>query len=69
MAAAGNLAPEVVVLTALPLADPAAAAARARAFADVGATRLVHAARYEDADAFRRAADVLAIHVAPALTA
>jgi alkanesulfonate monooxygenase SsuD/methylene tetrahydromethanopterin reductase-like flavin-dependent oxidoreductase (luciferase family) len=69
MAAAGNPAPEVVVLTALPLADPEAAMARARAFADVGATRLVHAARYEDTDAFRRAAEVLTTRIAPALTA
>jgi len=67
MAAAGNPAPEVVVLTGLPLGDPAAAVARARAYAEVGATRLVHAARYEDADGFRRAVDVLATHVAPAL--
>jgi len=58
---------EVVVLTGLPLGDPAAAVARARAYAEVGATRLVHAARYEDADGFRRAVDVLATHVAPAL--
>ncbi len=65
MAAAGNPSPEVVVLTGLPLGDPAAAVARVRAYADVGATRLVHAARYEDADAFRRAVDVLATHVLP----
>ena len=66
-AAAGKGAPEVVMLTALPLDDPAAAAARAHAFADAGATGVVHGARYDDADAFRRAVDVLARHVAPAL--
>lgn len=67
MAAAGNAAPEVVVLTTLPLGDPPAAAARARAYAAVGATRLVHGARYDDADAFTRSVDVLAQHVVPAL--
>jgi len=56
------------VLTGFPLGDPPAAAARARAYADAGATRLVHGARYEDADAFRRAVDGLAAHVVPALT-
>jgi len=68
MAAAGKGAPEVVMLTALPLDDPAAAAARAHAFVDAGATSVVHSARYEDAEAFRRSVDVLATHVAPALT-
>jgi len=68
MAAAGKPPPEVVVLTGFPLGDPPAAAARARAYADAGATRLVHGARYEDADAFRRAVDGLAAHVVPALT-
>ncbi|MBI3767406.1 MAG: TIGR03619 family F420-dependent LLM class oxidoreductase [Deltaproteobacteria bacterium] len=67
MADAGKPAPAVVVLTALPLHDPAAAMARAREFLAAGATHLVHAARYDDADAFRRAVDVLATRVAPAL--
>lgn len=67
MAAAGKPAPEVVVLTALPLDDSAAAAARALVFAAAGATRLVHSSRYQDADAFRRDLDVLASHVVPAL--
>jgi probable F420-dependent oxidoreductase len=67
MSGAGKPAPEVVVLTGFPLGDPPAAAARARAFADAGATRLVHGARYEDADAFRRTVDALAAHVVPAL--
>jgi hypothetical protein len=59
-AAAGRPAPEVVQLTTLPLDDPPAAAALARAFADVGVTRLAHGWRYPDAAAFARAVDVLA---------
>src|SRR5256885_2224231 len=52
---AGKPPPIVVVLTSLPLADPPAAAARARAFTDAGATGLVHATpRYPDALAFGR---------------
>jgi hypothetical protein len=39
--------------------DLPAAAARVRAFAKVGATRLVHAARYADAGEFARAAESL----------
>ena len=66
-AAAGKPAPEVVMLTSLPVDDPPAAAARARAFADVGATRVVHGARYADAAEFARVADVLSTTVAPAL--
>ncbi len=58
--AAGRPAPEVAVLTTLPLDDRAAVAARVRAFADVGATRILQAGRYPDAAAFRRAMDTLA---------
>ncbi len=68
MADAGKPSPEIVVLTGLPLDDAPAAAARARAFADVGATRIVHGGgRYADADEFKRNVDVLAAAVAPAL--
>ena len=53
-------APEVVVLTQLPLDDAEQAAQRVRAFAEAGATRLVHAARYADATGFRSSAEALA---------
>jgi len=53
-AAAGRPAPEVAVLTELPLDDPKAAAARLAAFADVGATRVAHGWRYADAAEFAR---------------
>jgi probable F420-dependent oxidoreductase len=65
--AAGKPPPEVVALTALALDDPARAAAQVRAFADVGATRVVHGWRYPDAAAFARAADILADEVREAL--
>jgi hypothetical protein len=58
-AAAGRPAPEVAVLTELPLADPEATAARLRAFAAVGATRVGHGWRYADALEFTRAAESL----------
>ncbi len=58
-AAAAKAAPEVAVLTQLPLDDPPAASARIRAFAGVGATRLVHAWRYADAGELARAAESL----------
>jgi probable F420-dependent oxidoreductase len=56
---AGQPDPEVVVLTELPLDDRAAAAARLRVFAEIGATRVGHGWRYADADEFARAADAL----------
>ena len=51
---------EVVALTGLDVRDPARAAEQLHAYAEAGATRVVHGARYEDASEFRRAADVLA---------
>lgn len=60
MAAVGKPAPEIVVLTELPLEDASALAARLQAFAAVGATRVTHAWRYADAAEFARAADALA---------
>lgn len=66
-AAAGRPSPEVVVLTSLPLDDPTRAAAQARAFADLGATRLVQGWRYPDARAFAHAAELLSVHVRSAL--
>ena len=65
---AGRPAPEVVVLTALPLADPERAIKHARSLAAVGATRLVHGTRYADADEFARAAELLAKVIRPALS-
>ena len=56
----GKPEPEVVVLTELPLDDRAAATARIRAFADIGATRVGHSSRYADAAELARAADALA---------
>jgi probable F420-dependent oxidoreductase len=66
-AAAGKPPPEVVVLTSLPLDDPQKAIDRARALVAAGATALVHASRYRDADEFRRNCDVVAATVRPAL--
>ena len=59
MQAAGRGAPEVAVLTELPLADPLAAAARLDALAAVGATRVVHVSRYADAAELARSAEAL----------
>ena len=57
---AGRPAPETVVMTGLPLDDPPAAAARARAFAAAGVTGLVSGVgRYPDAAAFRKTAEAL----------
>lgn len=66
---AGRPEPEVVVMTGLPLEQPQAAIERASALRDAGATRLVHGAAYRDADGFRRSAEALVEHVAPALRA
>ena len=57
----GKPAPEVAVLTRLPLADPTRAADLARAFRAAGATSLVHGSRYADAAEFARDAEALAI--------
>ena len=60
--------PEVIVLTALPLDDPPRAVDRVRAFAAVGATRVVHGWRYPDAAAFARAAETMARRIRPELS-
>lgn len=57
--AAAMETPEVVVMTGLPLDEPQRAADKLGAFAEVGATAVVHGARYEDADDFRSNADAL----------
>ncbi len=64
----GRAAPEVVVMTGLPLADPERAIERARAWAEVGATRIVHGSRYADAAEFARAAETLGKVIRPALS-
>ncbi len=66
-AAAGKRVPEVALLTTLPLDDPARAAERGRAFAEVGVTRLIHAWRYAQVTDFVTAADRLTKYVRPAL--
>jgi alkanesulfonate monooxygenase SsuD/methylene tetrahydromethanopterin reductase-like flavin-dependent oxidoreductase (luciferase family) len=60
MRTAGRPEPDVTVVTELPLDERAAATERLRAFAEVGATRVVHGWRYPDAAAFTRAAEALA---------
>ena len=65
--AAGKPEPELAVMTRLPLEDPARAADLARAYAELGATRLIHSNRYADADEFARSADAIAGRIRPAL--
>ena len=64
-AGAGKPPPLVIALLTLPLDDPPRAADQAAALRAVGVTGLVHAWRYPDADAFARAAELLATHVRP----
>jgi len=59
-AEAGLPAPEIAVLTALPLGDAAAARGLVAAYRDAGATRLIHGLRYTDFDGFRRGLDAVA---------
>jgi probable F420-dependent oxidoreductase len=66
-AAAGRAEPEVAVLTRLPLEDAPRAADLARAYAELGATRLVHSSRYADAAEFVRSAEAIAGRIRPAL--
>lgn len=56
----GRSAPEMVVMTGLPLDDPPRAAELARAYRDAGATRLATGSRYADAAQFERDAERLA---------
>jgi probable F420-dependent oxidoreductase len=58
--AAGQPPPPIVVLGALPRGDRAAARATLAAYADAGATQLVHAERYAQVDDVRRMLDDLA---------
>src|SRR5882724_2424412 len=59
-AATGRPAPEVAVLTRLPLDDPGAARDLLARFAGAGATRVIHGERYADAAAFLAMLDRLA---------
>lgn len=59
MQEAGRPVPEVVPLSALPLEDASAAAAQLAALAAVGATGVIHSARYTDVDEFRAIVDRL----------
>jgi probable F420-dependent oxidoreductase len=59
-AAAGKRAPEVVLVTSLPLADETQAARRIEEFAEIGVTEIVHGWRYRDAEEFAAAASTLA---------
>jgi hypothetical protein len=66
---AGRIAPEVVLITRLPLEDPEQARDRVQEFAAVGVTRVVHAWRYADAAEFARVAETMATRVKPAVGA
>jgi len=59
-AAAKKPAPEIAVMTRLPLDDRARASDLVLAYREAGATRLVHSSRYEDAAEFTRHAEALA---------
>jgi probable F420-dependent oxidoreductase len=63
MAAAGRGEPEVIALGSLLADSPAHGVERAQALRAAGATQLVHAARYADAEEFRRHADWIAEHL------
>jgi len=66
-AAAGKPSPELAILTRLPLHEPNRAAELARAYADLGATRLVHSDRYKDAAELARSAEAIASRIRPAV--
>jgi probable F420-dependent oxidoreductase len=59
MNATGKSTPEVVVMTSLALDEPEHAADQVRQLAEIGATRIVHAWRYPNVNAFARAAETL----------
>ena len=58
-AEAGLEAPPIAVLTTVPLDDVAAARDRLARYAEAGASRVIHGARYADAAAFRTMLDRL----------
>jgi probable F420-dependent oxidoreductase len=57
---AGRPTPEVILMTALAVADPPKAHDQLHAFAEIGVSHVVHASRYADAGEFRNIADGLA---------
>lgn len=59
MHSAGRQAPQIVVLTHLPVHDSGAARERVTAYEEAGATGIAHFTRYDNTDEFARAADVL----------
>lgn len=59
-AAAGAPQPPVAVMTALPLDDRSAARDLVHRYAEAGATRLIHGARYADESEFRARLELLA---------
>jgi len=59
MHSAGRQAPQIVVLTHLPVHDAGAARERVMAYEQAGASAIAHFTRYDDADEFARAAEVL----------
>ena len=66
-AAAGRDEPQIVVLSGFKGKEPAAAADRARALADAGATHIVFTERYDDESDFARAVDFAQSVLRPAL--
>ena len=67
-AAAGKPAPQVVVITSLPLESPDEAVDRVGALAAVGVTSVIQGWRYADAAEFARSAETLATRVRPRVT-
>jgi probable F420-dependent oxidoreductase len=64
---AGRPPPEVVLLTALPLNDPAASIDLAGRLIEAGVTQLIYGSRYANANEFRKGLDLLASDVLPHL--
>jgi probable F420-dependent oxidoreductase len=65
--AAGKPAPELAILTRLPLHEPDRAAELARAYRELGATRLIHSDRYKDSGELARFAEAIAGRIRPAV--
>jgi len=63
---AGRPAPQVVLMTGLPVDDPARAQDQVAALARAGVTHLVHGFRYTDANGFRQNLERLVKHALPA---